>query len=931
MSLKPSIAGVSALLASLALTLTSRAADPPGEPAPVFPREHWQERAPSELGLDGQKLDRLARLLGGRGCVIQDGVVVKAWGSQSQRGNWASSSKPVLSTLLFFAIERGKLPGVDARVAEFGWRLAEKDAAMTFAHLANMTSGYARPESPGAAWAYNDYAIQLYQKTLFDRVFAGDPDRVAAACFAPLGLEDGLSFDPQRRRLLTSVRDFARVAWFWLNRGDWDGRQVLPRRYFDAYQRPHVPAGLPVSRKAPTNDYLEIGTYGGDSSHFNDGGPGIYGFNWWFNGPVASAGGKPTWPAAPADTFMSVGAGGYCAVMIPGRNLLLVAAAANWGELEPGNADAIMNRRIGLLLEATRRAGGDAVAGAPVMPHRIDGELKRWHPLAIRFTGPKSAESAEPNPFRDHRLSVEFARGVKSVHVPGYFAADGAAAESGAVAGDQWEVCFLPDAEGEWAFHAELVRGPDAALRDDAPTEIVGIADGTFRIGPTDKSAPDLRASGLLRDVKERYFVFAGTNEPYLKGGADSPENLLAFADFDDTTPTHRYEPHAGDWRPGDLTWKDGRGKNLVGALNYLAGKGVNAAYFLTMNVKGDGDDVWPWTGRDERYRFDVSKLAQWELVFSYMDRLGILLHVVHQEQENDQLLDGGDLGPARKLYYRELIARFAHHPALVWNLGEENTNTTAQLKGFARYIRSLDPYDHPIVVHTFPSKYEDVYAPLLGDPFFAGASLQVGRMERCAQVTTTWLERSAAAGRPWAAFLDEIGPAKVGVKPDSLDPDHDDVRRFALWAPLMAGGSGAEWLFGVGLPHHDTNCEDFRSRDRMWDQTRWALEFFRAHVPVRQARPRPDLVAAGNIQCLANPGTVYAVYRPDAGECSLRLEPGRYQVHWYNPRAGGDLLVGSVARVEGPGTPSLGQPPAQPDRDWVILVRRLNTSDHDH
>ena len=33
---------------------------------------------------------------------------------------------------------------------------------------------------------------------------------------------------------------------------------------------------------------------------------------------------------------------------------------------------------------------------------------------------------------------------------------------------------------------------------------------------------------------------------------------------------------------------------------------------------------------------------------------------------------DNGDLGPQRKLYYRELIARFGHHLALNWNLGEE-------------------------------------------------------------------------------------------------------------------------------------------------------------------------------------------------------------------------------------------------------------------
>ena len=42
--------------------------------------------------------------------------------------------------------------------------------------------------------------------------------------------------------------------------------------------------------------------------------------------------------------------------------------------------------------------------------------------------------------------------------------------------------------------------------------------------------------------------------------------------------------------------------------------------------------------------------------------------------------MDGGNLGPERILYYRELIARFGYHLALNWNLGEEiNNATTAQ------------------------------------------------------------------------------------------------------------------------------------------------------------------------------------------------------------------------------------------------------------
>ena len=63
-------------------------------------------------------------------------------------------------------------------MADFGWELVPKDRAMTLRHLASMTSGYARPEEPGKAWAYNDYAIQLYQKTLFDKIFQGKPEEV---------------------------------------------------------------------------------------------------------------------------------------------------------------------------------------------------------------------------------------------------------------------------------------------------------------------------------------------------------------------------------------------------------------------------------------------------------------------------------------------------------------------------------------------------------------------------------------------------------------------------------------------------------------------------------------------------------------------------------------------------------------------------------
>jgi len=145
----------------------------------------------------------------------------------------------------------------------------------------------------------------------------------------------------------------------------------------------------------------------------------------------------------------------------------------------------------------------------------------------------------------------------------------------------------------------------------------------------------------------------------------------------------HHYEPHARDFKPGDPTWQNGKGRNIIGALNYLASKGGDSVYFLTYNIDGgDGKDTWMWTTPEVRDRYDCSKLDQWEIVFSHMDKLGIQLHVITQEAENDRKLGGSpDLNPVRKLYYRELVARFSHHLAVLWNLGEEN-NAPVEARG---------------------------------------------------------------------------------------------------------------------------------------------------------------------------------------------------------------------------------------------------------
>lgn len=560
----------------------------------------------------------------------------------------------------------------------------------------------------------------------------------------------------------------------------------------------------------------------------------------------------------------------------------------------------------------------------------VSGELKQWHRVTLTFDGPAADEGGAYNPFPNYRMSVTFTNGDRTVRVPGFFAADGAAAESGATKGNKWRAHFTPDRAGVWSWRAAFQRGTDLAVSGDAaagdPIAFHG-ASGAIKIGPSDKTGDDFRGKGLLQYAGGHHLRFAGTGEYYLKGGADSPENLLGYADFDGTSDMggiikdflHKYEPHVKDWKQGDPAWRGGKGKGLIGGLNYLNSMGVNSVYFLTYNLDGgDGQDTWPWTSPEERYRFDCSKLDQWEIVFSHMDKLGIQLHVVLQEEENDQALDGGDLGSVRKLYFREMVARFAHHPALIWNLGEENTNTPEQREAFAKYIRDLDPYDHPITFHSHINQADAFYDTALGKPHFEATSIQ-GDAARYGHWARTLRQRSKAAGRPWVIYGDEQNPA-VEKHLSNLD----ELRRNALWGNLMGGGSGVEWYFGYQDDFGDMQSEDWRRVEPLWKQTKIALDIFREYLPFWEMEPVEGLVSKGEAWVLAKAGKVYAVYAPSGGNLTINMPAGKYLALWFNPRTG-EKHSEPANPVRGPESNTFS-PPSEPSADWLLLLdaRRL-------
>ncbi len=571
---------------------------------------------------------------------------------------------------------------------------------------------------------------------------------------------------------------------------------------------------------------------------------------------------------------------------------------------------------------------------------KIEGELKKWHKITLHLYGEELGENEEENPFLNYRLNVTFKHKNtgKVLVVPGFYAADGKSAETSATKGKVWKVRFRPSEIGKWSYDVSFRKGNQIAVYEDGNVgESVAFdgVKGEFTITKSDKKGKDFRSKGRLQYVNQRYLQFSDTKAYYLKAGADSPENFLGYYEFDGTPASHKFTPHAKDWRQGDPIWQDGKGKNIIGALNYLASKGMNSVYFLTMNVQGDGKDVWPWNSVNERYRFDCSKLDQWEIVFDHMDQLGLMLHIVTQETENELLLDIGELGVQRKLYYRELIARFSHHLAVTWNLGEENGpvhwspkgQSDADRKAMASYIKKIDPYKNFVALHTHSIQQEQkqYLDPLLGFKDLDGPSMQIHHPNEVHEVTKYWISRSRKSKKQWVVCQDEIGPADTGAKPDKDDPEHNEIRSKVLWANLMAEGAGVEWYFGYKYAHNDLNCEDWRSRDKLWEQTKHAIDFFQEYLPFHQMEAADDLTDTPDDYVFVQNGNIYAIYLPEVTETNLNLygNTKKFTVQWYNPRTGKNLKTGTIKTLEGGKTVSIGQPP-ETKGDWVALIKAI-------
>jgi CubicO group peptidase (beta-lactamase class C family) len=290
----------------------------------------WQQYAsPAEAGFDADLLER-ARVVAdsvqsGAVMAVYRGSVLVAWGDVERKLELHSVRKSLVSALYGAAVAEGRV-NLDQTLASLHFEdrepLTQLEKRARIRDIISARSGVYLPaayagadqdserparvsHAPGTQFFYNNWdfnvAGELYQQLMGEDVYAGFERRFAV----PLGMQDFraadgfLVYEPGKSNypahtFRMSTRDLARLGQLYLQRGEWDGSQLLPSSWIAESTRPKTDFG-------------------------NGNG---YAYMWWTY--AAGALGERYPRLKQHDVFYAAGTGGQFVLVVPGANLVVV-------------------------------------------------------------------------------------------------------------------------------------------------------------------------------------------------------------------------------------------------------------------------------------------------------------------------------------------------------------------------------------------------------------------------------------------------------------------------------------------------------------------------------------------------------------------------------------------------------------------------------
>lgn len=305
--MRPTLGRRVVLPLALLLLFVLRASTGAAAQDPTFPGERWEEVPRGELAAHGWDAAALAdtrafladSTLATGVVVAHRGRIVLDFGDVSDLSYVASVRKSVLALLYGPFVEDGTID-LDATLADLGvddvGGLLEIERRATVDHLITARSGVYHPASnggdnladapargsqhPGSYMLYNNWDFNA-AGAVFERTTGRDIyDEVERQLAGPLGFEDWdraaqrksgnleISRNPAYHMWI-STRDMARIGHLMLNRGRWDGREIVSPEWADRI----VSVVTPLEEMNPVD--RRDGYFG-------------YGYMWWvWDGPDA--------------------------------------------------------------------------------------------------------------------------------------------------------------------------------------------------------------------------------------------------------------------------------------------------------------------------------------------------------------------------------------------------------------------------------------------------------------------------------------------------------------------------------------------------------------------------------------------------------------------------------------------------------------------
>ena len=349
---------------------------PEAPQAEAYPGKEWTwVSSPESLGWSSEKL-ALARAYSERigsaaVMIVDDGIVVDAWGDLEYKYHCHSMRKSLISALYGIYVADGKID-LTRTLADLGiddmTPLTDIEKTATIADLLSARSGVylmaageggimitRRPQrcshAPGIFWYYNNWDFNALG-TIFDQlsgeesIYTAFDKRIAQ----PIGMQDYDLADPDLKYFYEtysmhpyyyfhmSTRDLARFGLLFLRNGRWGEQQVIPADWV----------------RESTTSHSDIGPHSG------------YGYLWWTGDGVGLLPNVDEGPGA----FAAYGASGHKLIVMPSRNLVVVHRS----NTEAGGVD-VPDWEVGTLLWLILDAAGEQNIGDSVLLEHNQGTM----------------------------------------------------------------------------------------------------------------------------------------------------------------------------------------------------------------------------------------------------------------------------------------------------------------------------------------------------------------------------------------------------------------------------------------------------------------------------------------------------------------------------------------------------------------------------